>query len=366
MIKIYDIVIFGCGSASEKLSRSLNENINILCYLDNNRSMWGKKFNNKLVCNPSEIRNIEYDYIVIASQFNNDIFTQLINYKVSQEKILEYINFINNKHNYFEYKMNLFKNDINNYEALVTGISYFVSGINGDILKHRGINFAFDSQDLYYDYHIAKYLFENYNTNIKYTIIGLSYYTFQYDLSLSSMKDNVKLYYPKLKKSHNIQWDTYDYDRILINNIIADKILKKSDDGNYLIDSRIIPLTQKNEDFDLLGKRQAELDCNKNYPITVLENKKIFKEYLSLLYKNNIKPIVVVCPVSKYYSKYFSNRIKDEFLEIMYEVRKEYKFQYIDYFESALFDDSMFYDVSHLTFEAGKKFTQILNDEIEW
>lgn len=366
MIKIYNIVIFGTGSAAEKLSESLNENINILCYLDNNKLVWGQKFKNKLIYNPDEVKNIEYDYIVIASQFNHDIFTQLISYGVSQEKILEYINFINNRHNCLEYKMNLFENDISIYETLVTGISYFVSGINGDILKHRGINFAFDSQDLYYDYNIAKYLFENYNTNIKYTIIGLSYYAFQYDLSLSSMKDNIKLYYPKLKKSHNMQYYDYDYDRICINNIIADKILKKSNDGNYMIDSKIIPLTKHNEDFDLLGKKQAELDCNKNYPMTVKENIEVFKKYLSLLYKNNIKPIVVVCPVSKYYSKYFSTRLKDEFFEIMHEVRKECKFQYIDYFESDLFDDSMFYDVSHLTFEGGKKFTQILNNEIEW
>ena len=61
MIKIYDIVIFGCGSASEKLSRSLNENINILCYLDNNRSMWGKKFNNKLKTKKASKEDFEYN-----------------------------------------------------------------------------------------------------------------------------------------------------------------------------------------------------------------------------------------------------------------------------------------------------------------
>lgn len=366
MIKIYDIVIFGCGSASQKLSKSLNENINIVCYLDNNKSMWGKIFNNKSVCNPSEIRNIEYDYIVIASQFNNDIFIQLIEYNVPKCKIFEYMNFINNKYNHFEYTMNLFNGNISSYETLITGISYFVSAINGEILKYKGINFSFDSQDLYYDYHIAKYLIEKYNTNFKYALIGLSYYTFQYDLSLSSMKDNVKLYYQRLKKSHNFKFNDVESERIEVNKAIADKILKLSVDGNYIIDNRIIPLTEQKENFYLVGEKQAKLDCNKSYPLTVKENKELFKEYLNLLHKNNIKPIVVVCPVSKYYSKYFSKRIKEEFFEIIHEVQKICKFQYIDYFESQLFDDSMFYDVSHLTFEGGKKFTKILNKEIKW
>ena len=50
----------------------------------------------------------------------------------------------------------------------------------------------------------------------------------------------------------------------------------------------------------------------------------------------------------------------------MDEMKQKYDFQYIDYFESELFDDSLFYDVSHLTFEGGKVFTEILNDKIKW
>ena len=133
-----------------------------------------------------------------------------------------------------------------------------------------------------------------------------------------------------------------------------------------MVSSKIIPLTEKDEDFYIIGKKQADLDCNKNYPKTVEENKIIFEKYIKLLQKYNVKPIVVVCPTSKYYNINFSKRLKDQFFEIIYQMKIKYDFQYIDYFESKLFDDSMFYDVSHLTYEGGEKFTKILNETINW
>lgn len=365
MIGIYDVVIFGTGSTSERLIENLNDNVNIVCYLDNNSLKWGKYFNKHIILNPDEINKIKYDYIIIASQFSSDIFKQLVSNNVCENKIFEYLNFLNAINSPFEYKINTFEKGKYEYKTLITGISYFVSGIDGDVLKEKGMNFSFDSQDLYYDYNIAKYILNNYENNFRYAVVGLNYYSFQYDLSLSSMKDNVKLYYPRLKKMHNLKKIDDNYNRLIINKRIADNIFQ-FDNGEYFFENKLIPLTEQNVDLNKLGEKQAELDCNKNYPETVVENKKIFGDYLELLKEHNIKPIVVICPTSKYYYKNFSQRIKEEFFLIMDEMKQKYDFQYIDYFESELFDDSLFYDVSHLTFEGGKVFTEILNDKIKW
>lgn len=365
MIGIYNIVIFGTGSLSEKLTKNLNRQVNVVCYLDNDKSKWNKKFNNKLILNPDQIKSISYDFILIASQYCNEIYSQLITLNVKKDDIFEYLYFLQELYNPFEYKVKLLEENLHSYESFITGISYFVTGITGDMLKKRGINFSFDSQDLYYDYNIAKYILENYDNKFKYAIIGLNYYSFQYDLSLSSMKDNVKLYYPRLNKKHNFKDFNYDYNKIAINRKIADKIFCIEHD-KYVVSSKIIPLTEKKGDFYIIGKKQADLDCNKNYPKTVEENKIIFEKYIKLLQKYNINPIVVVCPTSKYYNINFSKRLKDQFFEIIDEMKTKYDFQYIDYFESKLFDDSMFYDVSHLTYEGGEKFTKILNETINW
>jgi len=362
---IYNIVIFGSGSTAEKVTENLNSNINILCYLDNNHSKWGSVLNNRSIVSPSKINEYEYDYIVIASQYSNEIYSQLINMNVCKELIFEYLNFLKISYNSFENKIKAFQNEPLKYETLITGISYFVTGIRGEYLSKIGINFAYDSQDLYYDYHIAKYLLENYLNKFKYGIIGLSYYSFQYDLSLSSLKDNVKLYYPRLKTSHNANIVSNDYDRLPINKNIANIILKITNEGRYKFNNKLVPLTEQNN-LDDIGMNQAFLDCGKSYPKTVEENKIILKEYLKLLKYFSIKPIIVVCPTSKYYYRNFSKKIRNEFLDIISEIKKEFDFQYIDYFESELFDDSLFYDVSHLTYEGGEKFTKILNQVIDW
>lgn len=251
---------------------------------------------------------------------------------------------------------------------LATGISYTNSGLKADILNRKCFKFSIPSQDIYYDYNIVKYIIENYIDKLeelKYIIIGLSYYSFQYDLSVSAMKNKVILYYNILKDAHHFKEAKNIYMEYEVNENIASKILKKDKNGfyNFNWNSQLLKDTK---DKAYIGKTQAELDCNKNYPETVKENTQIFKDYLKLLKEHNIKPIVVVFPASKYYTKYFSKRIEEEFQSIINEVSKEYDFQYIDYFRSDLFDDEDFQDVSHLNPKGAEKFTKILNEVIDW
>lgn len=61
----------------------------------------------------------------------------------------------------------------------------------------------------------------------------------------------------------------------------------------YMVDIELILLTQKNNDEN--GKNQADLDFNKNYPNTVIENRNILKRYLEILKIYNVKSTLVVC-----------------------------------------------------------------------
>ncbi|WP_315077729.1 chemotaxis protein [uncultured Clostridium sp.] len=363
---MYNVVVFGTGSVANEVTKNVNNNTNILCYLDNDKEKWNKILHNKNICSPEKIECLDYDFIIIASQYTEEIYNQLIKLDINSEKIFEYINFFNMANDRFEHKMINYKSHSLDYDTIITGISYFVSGISEDNLNRRGINFSYDSQDLYYDYYIVKYILENCNNNLKYCIIGLNYYSFEYDLSLSAMKNNVYLYLKKLKKSHHLEIDKYFEKRIDINKKIANKILNlikgKSTYGVDQKEKQLIEAVNRKE----MGRVQATLDCNKNYPVTVSENKQILKEYLELLKSYNIKPIIVVCPTSKYYYENFSDRIEKEFFSIIKEISHEYDFQYIDYFRNDSFYDEDFKDVSHLNIKGGIKFTKILNEKIKW
>ncbi|WP_017810406.1 hypothetical protein [Clostridium saccharoperbutylacetonicum] len=58
--------------------------------------------------------------------------------------------------------------------------------------------------------------------------------------------------------------------------------------------------------------------------------------------------------------------MKEEFYSIINKVKEQYSFQFLDYFNNKLFEDSDFYDVSHLNEIGAEKFTRILNKDIIW
>lgn len=377
-LNLINILVFGTGGYLNKIESYFKNCIHVLAYVDNNLAKENdfRKFINKdimgnegayIIC-PDRIVEFEYDYIVIASQYCDDIYTQLINLGVSKEKILKMWNLNLSMFSDYSYKIDRFISK-SNVEVLVTGLSYTYYGIDENKFIKNTFDFSNSGQDLFYDFKTIKYLNENYADkikSIKYAIIGLSYYSFQYDMSLSSYsKDRVLNYYNILKEGHNFK-DVQNYIiEFNINKNIADKVFKKNIRGHYEFNYEESNL-KENDNKHIQGKEQAEKDCKKNYPATVQENTYIFEEYLKLLQQNNIKPIVVVFPASKYYIKYFSPKIEKEFNDIINESSKKYKFQYFDYFRSDRFDDNDFYDVSHLNLVGAKKITMILNDVIRW
>lgn len=362
---MYNIIIFGTGRSAKIVESGLNKFVNIVCYLDNDNEKWGKRYNGKKVLNPKEIFSLSFDYVVIASQYNDIIYKQLLSFGVNKEVILQFYKYYSIYQNHIKAKLISLNSDKDKIEVLATGISYMANAIDEKKLCKKGGNIAYPSQDLYYDYNIVKYMLKDYK-KVKYVLIGLSYYSFQYDMSLSSMKGNVILYYDIIHKEHNFCELTklLEERKQLVN--IGDNIFKLSKANVPIIEWNVINSQRVTLLDDDNGKRQALNDGNKNYPETVKENKKIFIDFLKLLKKNNIKPIVIVCPTSKYYSKYFPQKLKDEFYNIIKNIRQRHEFQFLDYFDSEMFYEEEFYDVSHLNSKGAEKFTKMLNEKIEW
>jgi hypothetical protein len=184
---MYKVIVLGTGVTAKDVLYKLNDNCKIVCYLDNNSAMWGS-FNGIEVKSPSLIKDLSYDFIIIASQFNDEIYDQLISLGVDRKKILQYYKVIDAEYNYIKNAMDSFLTSGIEYEMLATGISYCNFGLKESIMEIPCFKFAFGSQDLYYDYNIIKYILDNHKEKcqkLKYCLIGLSYYSFQYDMSLS-------------------------------------------------------------------------------------------------------------------------------------------------------------------------------------
>lgn len=71
------LILFGIGSGGEKGTELYRETHDILAYCDNNETMWSTFFMEKPVISPEKLHQIEFDAIVICSQFSDEIITQL-------------------------------------------------------------------------------------------------------------------------------------------------------------------------------------------------------------------------------------------------------------------------------------------------
>ncbi|AUM88668.1 hypothetical protein CF055_07765 [Clostridium botulinum] len=356
--KNYDFIL--CGSNINKnILQSLKKIGNIKGSIETNDLEVEKELVSIIKWN--EIKNLNYDYIIIMENDigrSKKIIERLKKYNVNFNKVYNYCDY-NLPIEGFEYKLyDFFLKD--KVELLVTGLSYAETGIDCKYLDISACNFALSSQDLFYDYNILKYLlqFKDKMSNLKYVIIGLSYYSFDYDLSKSSEAIRIHRYWEFIKDIHN------HTPKLSINiNKSLYRAMHSKEDYNkmMLVKMNTVMYNENAEVQQYIAKHHAAM-CHLE---TVKENKIIFKNYLELLKSINIKPIIVVFPTSNYHYKFFEDGVlKKRFYNILEEFSKEYNLKIFDYFKSDLFDYNDFWDYSHLNKNGAKKMTEILNNII--
>lgn len=85
------ILVWGTGIAAEEFMNACKgRNVSILSFIDNNATLWGRAFHGKKIIPPAQIFNFQFDYIVVTSGFFREINAQLIEMKISDNKILLY------------------------------------------------------------------------------------------------------------------------------------------------------------------------------------------------------------------------------------------------------------------------------------
>lgn len=347
-------VIF-CGNVEHCIDfEKVFEEWNVIGYVVDEK---GSKYNEKVI-QINNIKNYNYDFIMIVDEHNENKILEKLEESGTNNNIYFYSNFKTSVIEGFDYRIRELLSK-NNIEMIVTGSSYAEVGIKAEQLNKSTINFAFSSQDLYYDYQIVDYLLEygNVKNSIKYVILGLSYYCFDYDMSKSIAKYRIHRYKNYIKSFHN----NSDEIGINITRAFYEKrpTMKEYCDMNKQKENTVIKYPDGDQEY--ISKKNSSMD----YSMTRKENIDIFYKYLSLLKANNIRPIIVICPTSKYYYKYFNDCYqKNKFYEILNSFKKDFDFQVIDYFNSSLFEDNDFWDYGHLNGKGAEKFTEILNREI--
>lgn len=346
--KKYDVILLGNYDRCMKFNELFDEwnvvkiiNLEIL-------------YNNEYILN---LENYKYDFIFVVED-------------IDKNKILKSIKKYNKKNIYFfeDYKLSVIEGldykilDMlrrNKINGIITGLSYAEVGIKEDI-NDNFINFSFSSQDLYYDFKLIKYLFnfKQVKDNLKYVIINMGYYSFDYDMTKTNARNRIHRYSNYFEDYHN---NESLMERDIIRSFYEKGItFKEYIDMNKLKEETILTLN------DSKGIYEAQKNSSMDYEVTRKENEKILEEYIVFLKENSIVPIIAICPTSKYYRDNFNINKRNIFYNILDRLKYKYNFQVVDYFDSDLFEDDDFWDYSHLNGKGAEKFTKILKEAIQW
>ena len=251
--------------------------------------------------------------------------------------------------------------ELNNCTFFVTGVSHAYAGTDISEFSQPGMKLALTSQDLFYDYELAKIAIRT-KKKLKYAVIGVAPFSLYSDLSKSVNVDRTFTYYPVTKKLHNCPVAAG-----VLAEIFNDAYNKAYELMNpKLVFNSSMVCNSLNKDFglnDLMEVREKMgLSDKKEYPDTVAENTKILRSYIQDCLKANIVPNLVIYPLSEFYNQYFSRRKFEQLRETLTDFSNEFKIPFLDFANDKNFTISDFFDVEHLNVRGSKKFSRILDD----
>lgn len=383
------IVLYGENEYLSGLIKHLNNGKNSIILLADEKFRY-RDFSNFEIMPIDRIKEISYDYLICCSGNPNFkyIAKESLTKTINLDQVLD--NYLTLYKTFFSknYLYNLLNSNIekakcdSSYELFITGLSYSLMGLDESLLHKKSVKLTTVSQDLYYDFLIAQDLFKV-SHNFKYCILGLAYYSFDFDLSLSSESWRIRdIFNPLFSDPHNYHLpNNYEppigIDKIsdsifanlpIFNHALMMDCLKNAplmeqltllDDNHWNNLCGDVPIAQ-------LGPQRAIGHSQLNYEKTRNEYVMIFKSYLDLLKDNGVTPIIVVFPTTRCYYDNFDETLRNRFYKIINQFHDHYNFQFYDFFNSNQFDMNDFSDSDHLNKQGAKKMTRILNDVICW
>ncbi|MEE1362429.1 MAG: D-alanyl-lipoteichoic acid biosynthesis protein DltD [Selenomonadaceae bacterium] len=316
-----------------------------------------------------EILDLNYfDYIIISDTDKTPgrksrIYKELLRLNVPEDKIID-ITFWKAPEIYPLYNMVKFCEVNPSWgDFFITGVSHAYAGIDVSCFDSKGINIAHTSQDLYYDYLLAKKIIDI-QDNIKVAFISIAPFSLHYDLSKGSCANRIHIYNPLLNDCHNhlINNDIY---KMIFNHNYFD--VYKDFFGDLIYNQRLYSASVNRViTVDEYMSIRASLGTwdNKSFTNTVEENVHILNMYVDMCQKSNITPILLMFPVSPWYNKYFSKIKMDEVRTITRDIAYRNKIKLLDYYKSDKFTYNDFYDFQHLNVNGAKKISSMLNVKI--
>ena len=317
--------------------------------------------------------NFYYDFVLCVSNSGTvwNIHERFRDYGLPQNKFLHFCLALNSANNDFLVKRSLkyYQEHFEEFDMFATGISYTAVALDATKFEGRKLfNFGRSSQDLYYDYKIAKFVLSETEgkEKIKYALIGLAPESFHYDLSKSyATAGRLLQYFIAFDDLHNFWLPKEEYRKIFREHFLSFEITHEFelDENNPGLERGVavgINLYDK-----VNAKKSIYSGRAKNYPETREENIKILDDYLTLCEKSNVRPIMFLPPMHKIAIECTDKKRLNEFYYLVNEaVKKHSGAKFLDGWKMPGFTDDDFYNPPHLNLQGSAKFSEIFDKAI--
>ena len=333
------------------------------------------------------------DIIVISNAddegfYNNDLSSyNIVIYEDFCEKISSnIIQEFQYNYDYYHLKHALSAAVNPNITSIISGSSYGLFGIETSLLSNA-VNLSLPSQDLYYSLKGIYYVC-NKNRNIKNIVLCVGYYYFFSDLSknknLSEIRRISKVYKPLYADMHNCSLlppspenILYESDIFDIQNMLDIYTQEECIKGFFhnqhsRKDQALKEWADKSKDWYQLsikekievGKQRAAVH-NKaiKRENSLLENVKLFQDFLRFCDSENINFLLVVTPSTLYYLNCLLPEFKSTFYDVLDEVDGD--IHLLDLAHDTRFLEEDFNDTDHLNDKGARKLTQIIHNTFQ-
>lgn len=90
------IVVFGAGGLYRKLKIYIDRSTEVVALIDNNSNLWGQTIDGVEVFSPTNIGQMQYDYVLLMSLSHEEMKHQILEYGVDTKRICDYKTFFRN------------------------------------------------------------------------------------------------------------------------------------------------------------------------------------------------------------------------------------------------------------------------------
>ncbi|HHX60060.1 MAG TPA: SGNH/GDSL hydrolase family protein [Epulopiscium sp.] len=246
-----------------------------------------------------------------------------------------------------------------------------------DDVERTSFNFALPAQRLHYDNKILDKYIENFKEGST-LFIPISYISFYlgYDDKDENFQKYNKVYYKILGPRDIKQLTLSDYLKYGVLPLLTAesniKYIVVEDEKEYKpwYEQDKMDYTIPQEKMREESKKTAEThhDFIEKGQAVKDENILIVEDIIQKCLDNNIIPIMITTPVTKYYSEHFSEIFYNDFENSISSVLDKYPgVRYLDYSHDERFinNTEYFFDSSHLNVTGAKLFTKIILEDIE-